>query len=297
MNCVNHPDVAAAAYCQFCGKPLCKDCVRNVGGVVYCESCLAARVGAIPGAYPPGAGAIPGIPMQPGPGPNPALAGLLGIIPGVGAMYNGQLVKGLAHVFIFAVLVSLSHSAGVFGIFVAAWVIYQIFDAYHTARARRDGLPLPDPFGLNDLGHRLGLQSNPFASPGVPPAASAYTPSGSTVDPTAAGFVPPTPPPHAGSAQEAYGAPTTPYAYTAVPVPPVPPLRSDLPTGAIILIALGVLFLLGTMGVLNGDWVGRGWPVIIIGIGIWLFIRRSRELQARQHNAPPNGPGTGGGLQ
>ena len=31
------------------------------------------------------------------------------------------------------------------------------FEAYHTARCRRDGLPLPNPFGLNDLGHKLGF--------------------------------------------------------------------------------------------------------------------------------------------
>ncbi len=196
MNCVNHPDIPASAFCQYCGKPLCKDCVRNVGGVVYCESCLAARVGVAAGAYP-GAGipGIPGLPMQPPPGPNPALAGLLGVIPGVGAMYNGQLVKGLAHVFIFAILVSLSHSAGIFGIFIAAWVIYQIFDAFHTARARRDGLPLPDPFGLNELGHRLGLYPNPsvapgvppVGAPGVPPAGPGFPPASSAGNPAAGG--------------------------------------------------------------------------------------------------------------
>ena len=31
------------------------------------------------------------------------------------------------------------------------WVFYQAFEAYHTAKARRDGLPLPDPFGLNNI--------------------------------------------------------------------------------------------------------------------------------------------------
>ena len=70
MNCANHPDVAASAYCQFCGKPLCNECIRSVGGVVYCESCLQARVGA-PGAASAGFAGIPGIPMQPCPGPIP----------------------------------------------------------------------------------------------------------------------------------------------------------------------------------------------------------------------------------
>ena len=40
--------------------------------------------------------------------PHPMLAALLGFIPGVGAMYNGQYAKAIAHVVIFAVLASLS---------------------------------------------------------------------------------------------------------------------------------------------------------------------------------------------
>jgi len=86
---------------------------------------------------------------------HPVLAGLLGFIPGVGAMYNGQFVKALAHVLIFAVFVSLSDKSFVFGLLIAAWVFYQVFDAAQTAKARRDGLPLPNPFGLNDLGSTL----------------------------------------------------------------------------------------------------------------------------------------------
>ena len=42
--------------------------------------------------------------------PNPVAAAVLGLIPGVGAMYNGQFFKGLIHVVIFAVLISISRS-------------------------------------------------------------------------------------------------------------------------------------------------------------------------------------------
>ena len=68
-------------------------------------------------------------------------------------MYNGQFVKGLIHVAIFAVLVSAAHLYGVFGFFIAVWIFYQAFEAYHTAKARRDGQPLPDPLGLNEVGN------------------------------------------------------------------------------------------------------------------------------------------------
>ena len=55
---------------------------------------------------------------------------MLGLIPGVGAMYNGQFFKGLIHVVIFAVLVSMAHISGIFGIFIPAWILYQSFEAY-----------------------------------------------------------------------------------------------------------------------------------------------------------------------
>ncbi len=50
MNCANHPDRERVAFCQNCGKPLCAECVRNVGASIFCEPCLAARVAA---AAPP----------------------------------------------------------------------------------------------------------------------------------------------------------------------------------------------------------------------------------------------------
>jgi len=47
---------------------------------------------------------------------------------------------------------------------------------------------------------------------------------------------------------------------------------SKIPTGAIVLILIGVLFLLNTMG-LTEFGLGRFWPVILIGLGGWLFAR------------------------
>ncbi len=60
MNCANHSDIAAVAFCRTCGKPLCQPCTRDVRGVIYCESCLAARLEgtapAAPGFVPPANG-------------------------------------------------------------------------------------------------------------------------------------------------------------------------------------------------------------------------------------------------
>ena len=285
MNCINHPESPVSAYCQNCGKPLCNQCVRSVAGVIYCEPCLAAKLG-VPGAAPGSYTTSAGDPSQfsytaggpipagaPTSIPNPALATLLGFIPGVGAMYNGQFIKALVHVLVFVVLVGISGDHGIFGLFIGAWVLYQVFDANQTARARRDGLPLPDPFGLNELGHRLGIQ-NPGTAQAYPPPPPASNPM---PPPYTAGAVPPVPPPSG----QPY-APNTEYVpFTPVDaMPPYPPpngARRAEPIGAIVLIGLGLLFLFGTLGIFHLDWIGRGWPVIIIVVGVWMFMKRTRE--------------------
>lgn len=274
MNCANHPDLPVAAYCQNCGKPLCSQCVRSISSVIYCEPCLAAKVG-IPGAT--GAAPAPGAPLpMDADRTNPGLAALLGFIPGVGAMFNGQFIKALVHVLVFVILIGITNEHPLFGIFIAAWVFYQVFDAYQTARARRDGLPLPDPFGLNELSSRLGVPNRTYTSYTVPPAGAA---------PFAGPYqAPPVPPP------PAYGEPYAPIP----PIPPIPPMPPDVsgrrpePVGAIVLIVVGMLFLFSTLGVLRFDWIGHGWPLIVIAVGLWMLIRRTRETP------PPPAPPAGG---
>ncbi len=240
MHCVNHPDTDVQSFCQNCGKPLCSACVRKTAaGQILCEPCTTATGGAPtdPGqAYWQGAANIPPgqippffVPLH---GPNPSAAAVLGLIPGVGAMYNGQFFKALIHVVIFVVLVSITQRYGVFGIFIGAWVLYQSFEAFHTAKARRDGQPVPDPFGLNELGSWLNLglsgrgQQPPNPNPPPPPAGgyaqtepppytAPYTSSwsgygsgfGANAAPGAAGPIPPQPPytePFAGPNPEPY---------------------------------------------------------------------------------------------
>ena len=290
MNCVNHPETPVASYCQNCGKALCSECTRPVGGFIYCEQCLAAKVGA-PSAQP-GAPFPPGVPVSSG-GANPALATILGIIPGVGAMYNGQFVKAMIHVLVFVILIAITDQHDFFGFFIAAWVLYQIFDANQTAKARRDGLPLPDPFGINELANRLGNQNPPTGPPGVAPG---------NVPPAGYSAAPPYPPPPNAPAASFVGGGYPPYTPTGaayVPPPPsanypppppfpdMPPFpeaaRRNEPAGAIILIVLGMLFLFGTLGIFSLHWIGRGWPLIIIGIGVWLFFKQARRT------LPPGG--------
>ena len=287
MDCVNHSGVTATSFCQNCGKALCGPCVRTAAaGQILCEPCMNAWQ-----AYQqPFVSAIPG-------GPNPSAAAVLGLIPGVGAMYNGQFFKGLIHVVIFAVLVSITEYHGIFGIFIGAWVLYQSFEAYHTARALRDGQPLPDPLGLNEVGHWLNLGSRP-QHPGQPPAgqppasSGAYTPpppgaayqapytGGAYQPPYQAPYAPPASgyTPVAGTMDPANADPDNPGAVAAGP-DIVHPLfwRRKEPIGAIILIALGLLFLLGQLDLFHGRLIEFAWPLALIGIGVWLVIRRLGE--------------------
>src|ERR1700758_2808767 len=130
-------------------------------------------------------------------------------------MYNGQYAKGVAHLVIFAILDSLAHNVhDIFGLLVAGWIFYQVFDAYHTAKARRDGTPLPNPFGLNDIGDRMGFGRNWPGSAARPVTSS-----------TTAGWASAT----AGAASQGPGgpgwtgyAPPTNFGATATPPPPPP---------------------------------------------------------------------------
>lgn len=150
MNCVNHPDLPAIAYCRACGKPLCETCRISAGGTVYCQEHAPAADAAsaaaesspytAPSPAPASARPIPDV------GASPGLAFLLGLIPGVGAIYNGQYVKGLIHVVVLGILISIvssSEAAGgmepLFGMMIGVWVFYMAFEAYHTARKRQLG--------------------------------------------------------------------------------------------------------------------------------------------------------------
>lgn len=318
-------------FCQDCGRPLTRETVRVVGSGLFCESCLEARLAGTTQAtssttsQATGAGAgVPPPPVPPLPSePSPLLAWFLGLIPGVGAMYNGQFAKGIVHLIVFAVLVSLADSVnGIFGLFVAGWVFYQAFEAYHTAKARIEGRPLPNAFGFNDIGDRMGFGKNWPGSATRPPATplTSWTPgqpaAGTPPPPSASwtGYVPPTQfsanfeanaaAQHAATAeamaesirQQAYrdagysAAPPPPYAQTFTGadstdtfVPPAAPARR-FPTGAIWLIALGLIFLLANIDSsffhISGRWL---FPALLAGLSLWVFFRRLGWLGGANH--------------
>ncbi len=244
MNCATHSDTAAVAFCRTCGKPLCQNCTRDVRGVIYCESCLAARLdgtapaaafvppaGFVPPAqtvFPP-AGTVPGMRAPVSSGPNPAVAGILaGFFPiGVGAVYTGQYAKGLAHL-VISVLMIMGVSSDevpwqvktILGISMGFFYVYQIIDAIRSAKALQTGEPAPDPFGLGQI----------FGA-------------GETFD------------------------------------------GAKVPAGSAVLIGLGVLFLLHTVGIFTFS-IDRFWPLILIFLGVWLFAKQWGLIGGRTTACP-----------
>ncbi|MFY9688355.1 MAG: B-box zinc finger protein [Candidatus Acidiferrales bacterium] len=142
MKCAVHPEVDATGFCRNCGKPLCPACTRDVRGALYCEPCLASLVAPPPVAVPPAHE-----------GPNPGVALALGFIPGLGAVYNGEYLKALIHVFIFGGMIAAQSSDvsggyhAFLGVALACFYFYMPIDAYRVAKARQTGALPPAPFG------------------------------------------------------------------------------------------------------------------------------------------------------
>jgi len=173
MTCANHPEAAATAYCRTCGKPLCTECKREAEGTIFCAEHVpapspytAAPPSSTPHNIAPPTASPYTAPVTSG-GPVPVLAFLLGFIPGVGAIYNGQYAKGLIHAVIFGILVSIlngrDYNGGrhpamepLIGILLAAWIFYMAFEAYHTAKNRRDGLRGEDVSSLLQMDRSSG---------------------------------------------------------------------------------------------------------------------------------------------
>lgn len=208
------PPPPPTGYCRQCGIGLDASSARRVDGFLYCSS-HAPR----PATPPP---PPPNSPYHAAPPPmnndvSPGVAFILGLIPGVGAIYNGQYAKGLVHVLVIGLMISVldrgdAHSLEpLVGLMLAGFWAYMAFEAHHTARQRRMGL-VPDEM------------SSLFPTQG-----------------------------------------------------------SRVPVAPLLLICLGVIFLLDNLGVLDFDRVFRFWPVLMIGLGVYLlYIRLTGAKDARK---------------
>lgn len=149
MNPGSMSEAAIVGYCRACGKGLAEGEVYRAQGAMYCKShapmeqagpspYTASPYSSSPYNAPPAGTAM-------GSGISPGVAFVLGFIPGVGAIYNGQYAKGLIHVLVIGLAISALSSDELNGfgplialMMVAFW-IYMPFDAYHVAQARLSG--------------------------------------------------------------------------------------------------------------------------------------------------------------
>jgi hypothetical protein len=134
----------------------------------------------------------------------------------VGAIYNGQYVKGIVHVVILGLMISILSSGAaanyepLMGMMIGVFCVYMPFESYHTAKRRQQGL-IVDEF-------------------------SSLVPTRSTKFP-------------------------------AVPV---------------MLIALGVIFLLDNLHIIELEHALRYWPLLLIGLGVYLLMSRISETQEKR---------------
>ncbi|MBI3725921.1 hypothetical protein HY251_18485 [bacterium] len=141
MACSAHTDKVVIARCTSCGEHLCGGCFDRKDGKFVCRSCSGPAAPArfvqlrvLPGAT------MPAIALAPRPvrQPRPALAGALGLVPGVGHCYAGAWLRGLGILFFLAPIAVILLYAGVLP--ATGYVFFHgllAFDGYRIARKRR----------------------------------------------------------------------------------------------------------------------------------------------------------------
>jgi hypothetical protein len=133
MKCAYHPSAESQELCSTCSKPLCPECSHRVKGKVYCQDCL------VRGAELSATAKDLHVSTE-----SPKRAALCALIPGIGAVYNGEYTKAVTYFAVFAALCIMGdrvHEVLGFGAFV--FLVFTMFEAYRTAeantRARLEG--------------------------------------------------------------------------------------------------------------------------------------------------------------
>ena len=151
------PQITIVGYCRTCGAGLDEANLRTANGTIYCAEHLPVETAPPPPRPDPSTYSPYTAPAPPSMGDgSPGAAFVLGMIPGVGAIYNGQYAKGMVHVIILAMLFmaadNSSGSAALFGLLIPGFWFYMAFEAYHTARRKKEGLPVDEfsSLGMTD---------------------------------------------------------------------------------------------------------------------------------------------------
>lgn len=243
IQCPTCADTTVTAFCRECGKGVCEDCIERRDGVPYCRDCApsvqttarddspvdqilhaAQRVVADTKTVAGAANQRTKEALDAAAdGPHPFLAGLLGFVPGLGAVYNGQYVKGVVHAAIFGMLIAISTTADSDAVpalmvpMVVFFVLYMPIEAVRTAQAIRRGEEVKEMSGI------------------------------------------------VGALFDA---------------------RNDSPVPGILFIALGVFFLLFTLGILEAEMVFKASPAGLVILGVWRLYASIRKREESPNPAP-----------
>lgn len=126
MYCSYHTGSVARVQCSSCARPLCRACDHRIKGHPYCQDCIVLGVEGLSRSY-----------SDPRPRGRARWAALFALLPGMGAVYNHQNIKGVVH---FATIVGLFQltaihiASGFFALAGFAFYLYSIVDAYRTAQ-------------------------------------------------------------------------------------------------------------------------------------------------------------------
>jgi TM2 domain-containing membrane protein YozV len=276
MNCTNHPERNAAAFCRECGKPMCEECQRPALGSVYCEEHVPVR--AVPPQPPPlpehpqatssYAGSPYAAPASPAyedpaspytgftPGAVPratsgaTTGGGQGILPGA---TPGPVPDPSVHPVLALIL----------GFFPGVGAIYNGQYAKGLVHAVVFGLlvSLASNTHNTGMGGFLGIMIAIWV---IYQAFEAY---------------------HTARKRR-YGIAVEEFSSLFE----VRHAQSKFPVGAILLIGVGFILLLDTTDIISMDRFLRYWPVLLIGVGLYLLYSRLNPAD----NASPAQPSNGG---
>lgn len=131
MYCSYHTASTARVQCSSCSRALCSACDHRIKGSPYCQDCIVLGVQGLSRTH-----------YSTRPRGSARFAALLALLPGMGAVYNRQNIKGIVH---FATIVSLFQLTGIrfasaiFALGGLSFYIYSIVDAYRTAQLIAQG--------------------------------------------------------------------------------------------------------------------------------------------------------------
>jgi hypothetical protein len=138
MNCAFHSHQAATVSCNGCGRPLCPACDHRIKGFPYCTDCIVQGIDLLRQQSRTNHG--PYVKKQ----TSPFIATMLSFIcPGLGAAYNGQMVKALVYFAVFVGLFQMAVLSGGMPIFVFGFIgmwLFGLLDSWRTAQMIRSGI-------------------------------------------------------------------------------------------------------------------------------------------------------------